>query len=160
VTYPEEAAADGARSPEPLTLDVIKVAVEQQVTKEAAALARHLHLTGQPDPISQRLALKLTTTVLQENLPPHMAGHIIEWSQPRFASWWDMLCATHRGRWWGRLIGLHRRRLRYVDEPLRHRIDVRIRQGWTYPHATIGRSDNLGYPVLHTNYVVEDRHRW
>lgn len=134
----------------------LRYSVADQIGPDVAA---RMKLSVTRDVSTERLVRKLHTAVLSEELPAHVRGHVIEWSDPRHATWVDHFTATYRGRWWGRLIGLHRRTIRYVDVPLRHRVDVTVRQYWTYPRATrVLPGDDFGHVVLKTRTETVDRY--
>lgn len=117
------------------------------------------------------LALDVETAILTERLPPDVIEHRVRYEHPeaigrpgvavdaRFATWRDHFTATYRGRWWGRLLRLHKREIRYqfvpvpyiVSAPVQcdHRVTATVRARWTYPKATmVLPADRFGPVVL------------
>ncbi len=117
------------------------------------------------------IAVDVETAVLTEKLPPQRITHRVRYEHPeavgqqgvaadaRHATWFDHFVATYRGRWWGRLLRLHRREVRYqfvpvpyiVSRPVHcdHEVTVDVHAAWTYPRATmVLPGDQFGHPVL------------
>lgn len=120
---------------------------------------------------ARRVALKITAGLLTETLPPERISHRIAREHPeaighrgtaadaRFATWRDHFIATYRGRWWARLLRLHKREIRWqfvavpylVSRPVRceHEVTVDVRAAWTYPRARPALDgERGGHPVL------------
>jgi hypothetical protein len=117
------------------------------------------------------LVVSLETELLTEKLPPQRIEHRIGYEHPeaigqqrfatdsRFARPIDHFTAKYRGRWWGRLLGLQRREIRYqfvkvpyiVSAPVRcdHRVTVDVHAAWTYPKADmVLPASDFGMTVL------------
>jgi hypothetical protein len=137
-------------------LQQLRVGAQMHV---GAHVVHHMRAEQLRDYVTDSLVYRLTSEVLAEALPPQRCTHVVEWTVPRLASWVDVLVATYRGRWWARLLRLHRRELRYVDEPIRHEVEVVVRDHWTYPQSDRVLPE-LGPHVLRTFTDVHDRYRW
>ncbi len=117
--------------------------------------AERIALDTAEDHLGERLAMSLTAEVLTEHLPPHTITHHVRYEHPgaigqpgtavdsRFERPIDHFTAKYRGRWWGRLLGLRQREVRYefvavpylVSKPVQcdHLVTVDVRASWTYP---------------------------
>ena len=141
-------------------LQLVRHQAGQYISRE---FAERISLNGQhhrfSEMIGEKLALSLTAEVLTEHLPPHTITHHVQYEHPeaigrpgvavdaRFARPIDHFAATYRRRWWGRLLGLHRREIRYqfvpvpylVSVPVQcdHQVTVDVRASWTYPNANL-----------------------
>lgn len=93
--------------------------------------------------------MRVTAGLLAEDLPPKVLDDVMPFTVPRFATWFDHFCATYRGRWWGWLLGLDKREIRYINESWSHRTTVKVRDRWTYPRAErIAPARDFGHVVL------------
>lgn len=132
------------------------------------------------NPLGDMVAVDVVADILTEQLPPEIVTVLARYTHPeaigrtgvavdaRFATWFDHFTATYRGRWWGRLLRLHKRKLRYtfvevpyvISAPVEceHFVRVDVANSWTYPHAdTTIRDLGLGDPVLKTGIVTQAR---
>lgn len=129
------------------------------------------------------LSIDFETELLTERLPPDVIRHRVKYEHPeaigrqgvaadaRFARPIDHFTAKYRGRWWGRLLGLRRREVRYefvavpyiVSAPVQcdHEVTATVRAAWTYPRATLVLpGSDFGHPVLRAGLVdAESRPR-
>lgn len=157
-----------------IIVDKARVALRQQVS---AYVADNLRMsfdrygdTG-VGRFADTITMSLETYLLTEKLPPQRITHRIGYEHPeaigrpgvavdsRFARPIDHFTARYRGRWWGRLIGLARREIRYtfvkvpyiVSAPVRcdHRVIVDVHAAWTYPKADmVLPAEQFGMTVL------------
>jgi hypothetical protein len=125
------------------------------------------------------LVVDLETELLTEKLPPQRIEHRIGYEHPeaigrqgfatdsRFARPIDHFTAKYRGRWWGRLIGLRHREIRYqfvkvpyiISAPVRcdHRVTVDVHAAWTYPRADmVLPASEFGMTVLKADSWTSD----
>ncbi len=132
-----------------------------------------VHLIG--DRVTQAVAVE----VLSEHLPPHTITHHVQYEHPeaigqsgtavdsRFARPIDHFTAKYRGTWWGRLLGLKRRKIEYqfvavpyiVSAPVQcdHLVTVDVRASWTYPKADLVLpADQFGPVVLDARNVTSE----
>lgn len=143
--------------------------VAMHITRE---FAERMVLSATEDHLGERLAVSLAAEVLAEHLPPHTITHHVQYEHPeaigqpgttvdaRFERPIDHFTAKYRGSWWGRLLGLHRREVRYtfvavpylVSRPVQcdHLVTVDVRASWTYP------TPNLVLPAADYGPVVLD----
>lgn len=119
------------------------------------------------------IAMDIYAKIMTEKLPPQHVRHRVRYAHPeavgakgyavdaRFATWYDHFTATYRGRWWARLLRLHKRRLRYTFVPVpyittqpvhcNHLVEVSILDSWRYPKAATSIRDmGLREPVLYS----------
>jgi hypothetical protein len=137
-------------APHVVNLQVLKVGVQERVS---AQFAERMSVTQDRDRITDVLAMRVTATVLAEELPPVSVTERVAFTVPRFATWWDHFKATRWERWWVWIL----RDLqwikppRFVDEPHTHVADVKVRTYWTYPRAnTVLPGRDFGHVVLKT----------
>lgn len=167
--------------PDPLTEAVAAVVLERQRIQSRRYLSPQLAETltvhaerkpGDRFAAADLIAVDVVHDILTEHLPAQTVTHRVRYQHPeaigrrgyavdaRFATWLDHFAATYRGRWWGRLLRLHRRELRYTFVPVPyitsapvecdHKVTVSILDQWRYPHAdTTLRDLGLGEPVLY-----------
>lgn len=122
-----------------IRLDVIKVGIADRITDER--LARSVDIAVARDHLYDAFIVRLTTAVVAEKLPPQtFVGYTPD---PRWATWWDHLKATYRGRWWTRRLSPPRT----VDTLVR--CDVQVRARWQFPDTPVPR-EGLGRPILYT----------
>lgn len=127
------------------------------------------------DRIGDRVGMTLAARLLRETLPPDRVTHRVSrehveavgqggWTRDfRWARPVDFWTERYRGRWWGKLLGLHRRTVLYVEVPVPfvnnasvscdHAVVVEVRSAWTYPNPTVPAPEDQGYGVLHYDHT-------
>jgi hypothetical protein len=156
-------------------VDRMRVGLTQRVSGYVAESLR-MSVDRYPESFAGDLAMRIETELLTERLPPDVIHHRVKYTHPeaigrqgfavdsRFARPIDHFTATYRGRWWGRLLRLHKREIEYtfvkvpyiISAPVEcdHRVTATVRAAWTYPRATAvlpGRE--FGHVVLKANDV-------
>ena len=152
---------------------VVDIARHGMQTRISRLAADHLRLEIERDPtrFTDDLVMRMETSLLAEKLPPHTITTRVQYEHPeavgqpgttvdaRFERPIDHFTAKYRGRWWGRLLGLGRREIRYqfvpvpylVSRPVQcdHEVTTNVRASWTYPKPTmILPADQYGPVVL------------
>lgn len=162
-----------------------RVALRQQV---GPYVAESFRMEAERAPImidryADSIALQIEAELLTEKLPPQRIEHRIGYEHPeavgqpgvavdsRFERPIDHFTAKYRGRWWGRLLGLNRREIRYqfvkvpyvVSVPVRcdHRVTVDVHAAWTYPKANmVLPAKDFGMTVLRSDAAYSDSAPW
>lgn len=127
-----------------VTVREIRAQLTQRISRQTA---ERMNFREFRDVITGDIVAQVEVGLLAEELPPERLTYVAHFDAPRFATWRDHFRATHRARWWGRLLRL--RKPSFVDEPLTHVTTVTVRAKWTYPRATTvlpGR--DFGHVVL------------
>jgi hypothetical protein len=166
-------------------VDRLRVRLTQRVSRY---VAEEMRLSAGRDPdllgyFTDGLAVNIETELLTERLPPDVIQHRVKYTHPeaigrpgvavdsRFARPIDHFTATYRGRWWGRLLRLHKREIRYtfvkvpyiISAPVEcdHRVTATVRAAWTYPQATmVLPGHEYGHVVLKANDVGAESAPW
>jgi hypothetical protein len=151
------------------TLEPLRTVVRAEL---GASMAESISVERAGHYLRESLVYQLKASVLAEKLPPERIEVKLDYphpeavgefgcqDDPRWATWWDHLLATYRGRWWTRWF----REPRTIMIPVRyrvtmpvtchHRAQVDVLAAWTYPRANTALP-GLGHPVL-----VADRTEW
>jgi hypothetical protein len=162
-------------------LDQTRVQLRRYVSAQIAETVE-----VRPDPygasVGDMIALDVITDLLTERLPPQTVTTHVHYRHPeavgqpgtavdaRFATWLDHFTATYRGRWWARMLRLHKRPMRYTFVPVpyitsaavdcNHKATVTILDTWRYPKAETTLRDirgaSLGEPVLWSDEHLDD----
>lgn len=123
-----------------ITLDV----ATRGETSHLPQAVRNGDLIIVPDHLADRLIARLTARMVAERLPSQEQTFVVD--DPRWATWWDHLKASVRGRWWAQAY-VRRHPPRTVLTTVRCRFDVRAQ--WLFPDTPVPRP-GLGRPVLYT----------
>lgn len=164
-------------------VDRVRFGLQERVSRY---VAEALRMSARPEEtfrFADLLVVRLETELLSERLPPKLIEHRIGYEHPeaigqqgfaadsRFARPIDHFTAKYRGRWWGRLLGLRRREIRYqfvkvpyiVSAPVRcdHRVTVDVHAAWTYPKADmVLPADRFGMTVLKADRWSSESMPW
>jgi hypothetical protein len=162
-----------------------RVAIRQQLSPYVAESFR-MEVERNPmvlDRYAGSIAMRVETELLTEKLPPERITHRINYKHPeavgrqgfaadaRFARPIDHFTAKYHGRWWGQLLGLRRRKVRYefvkvpyiISAPVQcdHRVTVDVHAAWTYPRANmVLPADQFGMTVLRADSVTSESTPW
>jgi hypothetical protein len=163
-------------SAQQVLLDRVRRGVTHHITRQFAEQVQlDISEPRGRDMLTDALVASLTTEVLAEHLPPHTITTRVRYEHPeavgqpgttvdaRFERPIDHFTAKYRGRWWGRLLRLRRRQVRYqfvpvpylVSRPVQcdHVVTTNVRAAWTYP------TPNLVLPAEDFGRVVLDARR-
>lgn len=159
----------------PVIVDRMRFGLEQRVSRYVAEALR-MGTEAEAAACADVVVMRMVTELLTERLPPHTISHRISYEHPeaigrpgnavdaRFARPIDHFTAKYRGRWWARLLRMHKRKIEYIfikvpyliSTPVQchHTATTNVRAAWTYPTASmVLPGGDFGHPVLRADLL-------